>query len=141
MSEFVFGCEKCGKFTGYIPRKTPPPKTINTVCSVCGARLRISPDSYRFNSSRIFAKGKGAHHRSRSVWKIIPWNRETAGHSAKMEAAKMNRELADLARQRAEEEKGGLRKTSESGAIGDFTSAAEAKRRRTEELLKKWRNS
>jgi len=139
--EFVFGCNSCGKFTGYIPRKTPPPKTINTVCSVCGARLRISPSSYRVSSTRMMPKGKGAHHRSKSVWKIISWNRERSGHSAKMEAAKLNRELAEFSRQRAEEETGGLRKTSESGATGTFTSAAEAKRRRKLELLKKWEKS
>jgi hypothetical protein len=92
MSELILGCCACSNFTGYIPRKTPPPKTINTTCGVCGARLRFSPDSYVNGFKKSQPKGRGAHNRSQSVWMVKSWDRETKEHSAKKEASLMNRE-------------------------------------------------
>ena len=93
----ILGCRHCGMFTGWVSKRFDPlisngPRSINTICSVCHGRLRhkIGMRDKDRQYTHCYTAGRGAHNRSISVTKYIPWNNPS---TCKSEASRKNRQL------------------------------------------------
>lgn len=72
----ALACARCGWWSGYDATKRGV-KHIDTVCVVCQARLRHTPRSYDWTWQLktvppAYARGSGAHNRSKSVTAVRP---------------------------------------------------------------------
>ena len=88
----VLKCAKCKWYTGFKSSKGGV-NHIDTICGVCGRRLRYTRRWHDLRELKTvapaFAKGSGAHNRSNSVSSI----RFVPPGVVKLEASKMNKAL------------------------------------------------
>lgn len=95
----LLGCSHCGMWSGWVskrydPNTQNPPKSINTICSVCSGRLRhkIGMRDKDRQYTHCYTTGRGAHNRSTSVFKFVRWYEPS---TCKSEAARINRKIQE----------------------------------------------
>ena len=88
----VLKCAKCKWYTGFKSSKGGV-NHIDTICGVCGRRLRYTRRWHDLRELKTvapaYAKGSGAHNRTNSVSRI----RFVPAGVVKLEASKMNKDL------------------------------------------------
>jgi hypothetical protein len=70
ISRALLLCNSCRSWSGWISRTKGGVKRIDTRCSVCGARLKGTPDYFRDTKRQYrhaYAPGRGAHNRGQSI--------------------------------------------------------------------------
>lgn len=92
-------CARCGWWTGYKSSKKGGVTHVDTICCVCGARLRHSErrGPWRWKSKTVapaYAKGSGFHKKGGSVMSARCGSSGTMSkHEMSVEASKLNRDL------------------------------------------------
>jgi hypothetical protein len=87
-SRAVLRCRRCGDYSGWISRSKGGVKAINTTCSSCGKRLRYTFDPDPKGWKNAYRSGRGAHNRTYSVSRLIPYR---STDNVKKIAAELNR--------------------------------------------------